>query len=141
MKRFEKKCKYNITCNYVMFRKRGSLQKRITLAITLGMSIILICFALASHFIIRKNINDSLDRKLAEGRLIKDSIDNLIRDNINRLYDISLSGSIDLNDNDLSKEINALNIAYRYSIFTDGIFILDKNGNVVLNYPERIKDI
>lgn len=124
-----------------MFRKRGSLQKRITLAITLGMSIILICFALASHFIIRKNINDSLDRKLAEGRLIKDSIDNLIRDNINRLYDISLSGSIDLNDNDLSKEINALNIAYRYSIFTDGIFILDKNGNVVLNYPERIKDI
>ena len=124
-----------------MFRKRGSLQKRITLAITLGMSIILICFALASHFIIRKNINDSLDRKLAEGRLIKDSIDNLIRDNINRLYDISLSGSIDFNDNDLSKEINALNIAYRYSIFTDGIFILDKNGNVVLNYPERIKDI
>lgn len=124
-----------------MFRKRGSLQKRITLAITLGMSIILICFSLASHFIIRKNINDSLDRKLAEGRLIKDSIDNLIRDNINRLYDISLSGSIDLNDNDLSKEINALNIAYRYSIFTYGIFILDKNGNVVLNYPERIKDI
>lgn len=124
-----------------MFGKRGSLQKRIILAITLGMSTILVCFALASHFIIRKNINDSLDRKLAEGRLIKDSIDNLIRDNLNRLYDISLSGSIDLNDNDHSPEIKALNIAYRYSIFTDGIFILDKNGNVVLNYPERIKDI
>lgn len=121
--------------------RRGSLQRRITLAITLGMSIILLSFAVVSYYIIRKNIEDSLNKKLAVGRLIKDNIDNLIRENVNRLFDISLSGSIDLSDNDLSSERNALNTAYRYSIFTDGIFLLDRSGNVVLNYPERLKDI
>lgn len=121
--------------------KRGGLQKRITLAITLGMSIILLSLAVVSYYIVQKNIEDSLNRKLAVGRLIKNNVDNLIRENVNRLFDISLSGSIDLNDNDLSQERIALNTAYRYSIFTDGIFLLDRNGNVILNYPERIKDI
>ncbi len=124
-----------------MGAKRGSLQKRITLAITLGMSIILLSFAIVSYHIIQGNIEDSLNKKLAIGRLIKNNVDNLIRENVNRLFDISLSGSVELNDNDHTPERDALNMAYRYSIFTDGIFLLDTNGNVILNYPEKIKDI
>ena len=116
--------------------KRGGLRRRIVLAITLGMSVILLSFGVISYYIVQQRIEDSLNRKLAFGRLVRNTIDDIIQDNINRLYDISLSGAVNLEDNDLSPERRALDTAYRYSMFTDGIFILDKNGNTILHYPE-----
>lgn len=121
--------------------ERGSLKKRITLTIILGMSVILLSSGIVSYNIIQKSIEAAINKKFVFSRLIRDNIDNVLKDNINRLYDISLSGSVDLNDNDMGPETNALNTAYRYSIFRDGIFLLDKGGNVILNYPEKISNI
>jgi len=118
----------------------GSLRKRITLTIMAGISIILFSFGIVSHIIIQKNIDDSLAKRLALSRLIRNNIDNILKDNINRLYDISLSGSVDLEDRNFEPEKEALKAAYRYSLFTDGIFLLDKGGTVILNYPERIRE-
>jgi signal transduction histidine kinase len=118
----------------------GSLRKRITLTILAGISIILFSFGIVSHIIIQKNIDDSLAKRLALSRLIRNNIDNILKDNINRLYDISLSGSVDLEDRNFGPEKEALKAAYRYSLFTDGIFLLDKEGTVILNYPERIRE-
>jgi signal transduction histidine kinase len=118
----------------------GSLRKRITLTILAGISIILFSFGIVSHIIIQKNIDDSLAKRLALSRLIRNNIDNILKDNINRLYDISLSGSVDLEDRNFEPEKEALKAAYRYSLFTDGIFLLDKGGTVILNYPERIRE-
>jgi signal transduction histidine kinase len=123
-----------------MVEQKGNLRKRITLTIMTGISIILLTLGIASYYIVRKNIEDSLSRKLALAHLIRNNIDNIIKDNINRLYDISLSGKIDLSDNDFNPERDAIKTAYRYSIFTDGIFLLDRHGSIVLNYPERIRD-
>ncbi len=105
-----------------------------------GISIILLTLGIASYYIIQKNIEDSLNKKLALAHLIKNNTDNIIKDNINRLYDISISGKVDLTDDDFGPERDAVRTAYRYSIFTDGIFLLDKHGNIILNYPERIRD-
>ncbi len=118
----------------------GSLKKRITLTIITGISVILLSFGIASYFIIQKNIDDSLNRKLALAHLIRNNIDNIIRDNINRLYDISISGKVDLSDGSYAPEKEAIKTAYRYSIFTDGIFLLDRSGKVLINYPEKIRD-
>jgi signal transduction histidine kinase len=123
-----------------MIKHSGSLRKRITLTIITGISIILLTFSIASHFIIRENIEDSQNEKLSFARLIRNNIDNIIKDNINRLYDISISGKIDLHDNDFGPERDAIKTAYRYSIFTDGVFLLDTGGNIILNYPEKIRD-
>ena len=120
---------------------RGSLKKRITLTITLDMSVILLSSAVVSYNIIQKSIEAAINKKFVFSRLIRDNIDNVLKDNINRLYDISLSGSVDFNDNDMGPETNALETAYKYSIFRDGIFLIDKGGNVVLNYPEKIANI
>lgn len=105
-----------------------------------GIAIILLTLGIASYYIIQKNIEESLNRKLDLAHLIRNNIDNIIKDNISRLYDISLSGKIDLTDGDFGPERDAIKTAYRYSIFTDGIFLLDKHGNIILNYPERIRD-
>lgn len=123
-----------------MTERRGSLRKRITLTILTGISIILLTFSVASHYIIQKNIEEAQNAKLAFARLIRSNIDNIIKDNINRLYDISMSGKIDLQDNDFGPERDAIRTAYRYSIFTDGVFLLDKGGNIILNYPAKIRD-
>ncbi len=125
---------------FIMDIQPGSLRKRITLTILAGISIILFSFGIVSHIIIQKNIDDSLAKRLALSRLIRNNIDNILKDNINRLYDISLSGSVDLEDGNFEPEREALKAAYRYSLFTDGIFLLDKGGTVILNYPERIRE-
>lgn len=123
-----------------MTKRTGSLRKRITLTIITGISIILLTFSIASYSIIQRNIEHSHNEKLAFARLIKNNIDNIIQDNINRLYDISISGKIDFQDNDFGPERDAIRTAYRYSIFTDGIFLLDINGNIILNYPAKIRE-
>lgn len=123
-----------------MTKRTGSLRKRITLTIITGISIILLTFSIASYYIFQKNIEHSHNEKLAFARLIRNNIDNIIQDNINRLYDISISGKIDLQDNDFGPERDAIRTAYRYSIFTDGIFLLDTGGNIILNYPAKIRD-
>lgn len=119
---------------------KGGLRKRIAIAVILGMSIILLSFGIVSYYIIQKNIEDSLNKKLTLGRLVRNNIDNIIKDNVNRLYDISLSGKVNLHDRDLKSEKEALSEAYRYSIFTDGTFLLDWSGDVKLTYPEKLKD-
>jgi len=124
-----------------MWVQRGGLRRRIVLAVTLGMSVILLSFGVISYYIINKSIEDSLNNKLALGRLVRNKIDDIIKNNINRLYDISLSGAIHLDDNDLNPERHALDTAYRYSMFTDGIFLLDRDGNTILQYPEKIKNM
>jgi signal transduction histidine kinase len=123
-----------------MIEHRGRLHRRITLTIMTGISIILLTFGIASYYIIQKNIETSQNEKLAFARLIRNNIDNIIKDNINRLYDISISGKVDLRDNDFGPERDALKTAYRYSIFSDGVFLLDTGGNIILNYPAKIRD-
>ncbi len=123
-----------------MSKLTGSLQKRITLFILIGISVILLSLGIASHYLIQKNIDDLLNKKLALSRLTRNNVDNIIRDNISRLYDISISGVVDLEDGDFGPEREAVKTAYRYSIFTDGIFLLDNGGNMLLNYPERMRE-
>jgi signal transduction histidine kinase len=120
---------------------KGSLRKRITLIVVTGVSIILIGLGIASHSIIEKNIDDSLNRKQALSRLVRNNIDTIMKDNINRLYDISLSGAVDLGDGDFRPEKEAVKTAYRYSIFTDGVFLLDRKGTMLLDYPGRIGEV
>jgi len=120
---------------------KGSLQKRITILILMGISVILLSLGLASHYVIQQTIDDLLNKKLDLSRIARNNVDNIIKDNINRLYDISLSGVVDLEDRNFGPEKEALKTAYRYSIFSEGIFLLDNRGNILLNYPERLRDV
>ncbi len=125
----------------VMGKYKGSLKKKITLFILIGIAVILLSLGIISNFIIKKTIDGVLNKKLALSRVIRNNVDNIIKENINRLYDISISGVVDLQDGDFRREKEALKSAYRYSIFTEGIFLLDIGGNILLRYPERMSEI
>jgi signal transduction histidine kinase len=120
----------------MMTRKRGAMRKKIIISAMLSVIIILLSLGIISNLSIHDSIGHSLTERSELASILASYTDNLLQSNLSRLYDISLSGAIDLGDDDWEPEIRALRTAYQYSIFTDGIFLLDRQGNVVLTYPE-----
>lgn len=113
------------------------MQKRIIISILLSVLIILVSLGLVSYFHIEDSIERSYEGRLSEAQILATSIDHILEENLTRLYDISLSDKIDITDNSWIPEQDALKAAYHYSIFSDGVFLLDKIGNVLLTYPPR----
>lgn len=87
------------------------------MTVILGISLMFLSFWITAYYIIKKTVENSFSNNLALCRTIRDQIDHFLSENINRLYDISLSGSIDLQDRNFIPEKEALKKAYHYSIF------------------------
>src|SRR5512136_31173 len=102
------------------------MQKRIIVSILLSVFIILVSLGVVSYYHINESIERSYDDRLTESRIIAASIDHILEENLTRLYDISLSDRIDITDSNWAPEQEALKNAYNYSIFTDGVFLLDR---------------
>ncbi|KAF0144654.1 MAG: integral membrane sensor signal transduction histidine kinase [Nitrospirae bacterium] len=116
------------------------MQKKIIIAIIINVIILSAGLGIIGHLTINQSIDRSLHSRLTLAGIIANNIDLLLERSLNRLYDISLSGKIDLKDNNWKPEKEALQIAYQYSIFTDGIFLMDRTGNIVLTYPSRLEN-
>ena len=113
------------------------MQKRIIVSILLSIFVILAGLGLISHLRVRDSIRRSAEDRLALANIIGTFVDHIIEENLTRLYDISLSDKIDFSDGDWGPERAVLRAAYEYSIFTDGVFLLGKNGTMALTYPDR----
>ena len=101
------------------------MQKKITVAIILNVIVISATLGIISYLTVHSSINRSLQNRLALAEIVSDYIESSLQNNLNRLYDISLSGEVDLQDGDWDPENRALETAYKYSLFTDGVFLLD----------------
>lgn len=113
------------------------MQKKIIIAILLTVVVISLSLGLISSIAIRESIDHTMQHRLQLSVIVAKNIDQLLSSSIKRLYDISLSGTIDLSDNDWSDEREALRKAYDYSIFSDGIFIINRDNQVVYTYPSQ----
>lgn len=111
------------------------MQKKIIVAIIINVIVISSILGIISYLTVHSSINRSLQNRLMLSGIIADYIESSLQNNLNRLYDISLAGKVDLKDNDWEPENKALETAYKYSLFTDGVFLLDKDGNELLTYP------
>ena len=113
------------------------MQKRIIFLLVLNVGIILVSLGIISHLSVTASIERSIENRLMLANIIGRYIDYVIESNVKRLYDISLSGKVDLDDNDWDPEKKAMKTAIEYSIFTGRIFLLDMQGSVLLSYPHR----
>ncbi len=113
------------------------MQKKIILLVVVSVLIIFVSVGIISNYIVRDSIDRSLQSRLVLASIIGENIDYILQSNLTRLHDISLSGRVDFTDGDWRPEKKALRTAYEYSIFTDGIFLMDEYGTVVLTYPHR----
>ncbi|MGW8272678.1 MAG: sensor histidine kinase [Thermodesulfovibrionales bacterium] len=112
------------------------MQRRIILLVVVSIVIALTSVGIISHLSVNSSIDHSLKNHLALASIITKNIEYILETNITRLLDISVSGVVRF-DEDWDPEKNALKTAYEYSIFTDGIFLVNRYGDVVLTYPYR----
>jgi len=113
------------------------MRRRITFSIILGIFTILIGLGIVSYLSVSDSIDRSLANRLTLATIVGKYFDSLIETNLTRLYDISVSGRVDLEANDWETARKALKTAYEYSIFTDRIFLMDVYGNVHITYPPQ----
>ncbi|HTG01341.1 MAG TPA: HAMP domain-containing protein [Nitrospirota bacterium] len=109
--------------------------KRIFTTIFACNLILVVCLGFINYLRIRDSVKKAYEERLAAAEVIAGNIDNLLQNNLARLYDISLSGKIDFKDRNDAPEREALKVAYQYSVFSDGVFLLDKQGSIVQIYP------
>lgn len=115
------------------------MKKKIIIAITFQVIIISFTLGVISYFAIHESINRLLMNRLVLSRTISNNIDIFLSNSLNRLYDLSLSYKIDLEDHNWENKKKMLETIYAYSPFTEGVFILDRHGNEVLTYPSNIE--
>src|SRR3970040_2843737 len=84
---------------------------------------------------VRATIEWVRENRVMLANIIGRYVDYVIESNVKRLYDVSLSGKVDLEDNDWDPERKALKTAMEYSIFTGRIFLLDRQGRLLPSYP------
>jgi len=84
-----------------------------------------ITLGLISILVLKTTLQNLVDKELSQTKVISHHLDFLIQKNLNRLYDISLSGVIDVNDN-FNEERAALQSVFNYSAFNEAILLLDK---------------
>lgn len=113
------------------------MQRKIIIAIILFVITVSVTLGVISYLTVNESINRSLQNRLMLAGTIANYVEIFLQNNLNRLYDISISGKINLSDNNWEPEKKALKTAYDYSLFSDGVFLLDKHGNVLITYPQR----
>jgi len=113
------------------------MQKKIVISILFTIILISVSLGIISYIAVRGSIDHALEHKLQLSTVVAKNIDILLSSSLQRLYDISLYGTVSLADNNWTPEFAALKKAYDYSIFSNGIFILDRDGNVVYSYPPQ----
>jgi hypothetical protein len=84
------------------------MQKRIIFLLILNVGIILVSLGVISHLSVNASIERSIENRRMLANIIGRYIDYVIESNVKRLYDISLSGKVDLEDNDWDPERKAL---------------------------------
>jgi len=112
------------------------MQRRIIFIIILSILALLAGLGVVSYLNITVSVNTTLDNHLTEANIIARQVDQVLEANITKLYDISLAGSVNF-DGDWEPEERALRVAYEYSIFSEGIFIFDRDEKHIVTYPYR----
>jgi signal transduction histidine kinase len=118
-------------------RRRTSLQRRIIILVAVGMLLMLAVLGVVSSLSIKESINRALRERLLLAQTVAGHLDYVMRQNLIRLQDIGFAPGVDLTDNDLEPERAALHNVYLHSMFTDGVFLLDRSGSVIMTEPYR----
>jgi len=113
------------------------MQKKLIVALILYVIVISAGLGIVSTIVVNSVIERSLQKSLTSAQTIANQLDFLLQTNISRLYDISLSGKVNLKPGNWDSMKRLLESIYQYSIFTEGVFLVDKNGNTLLSHPAR----
>ncbi len=115
------------------------MQKKIIIIFVLNVIVTSIALSIISYPAVHDTVQRSLQDRIALARIISQNVEVFLNDNLKRLQDVSLSEKINPQDVTWEPEKRMLETVYRYSLFTEGVFLLDKHGNELLSYPPQVE--
>jgi len=118
------------------FFERSSLRRRIILLSASGMLTILVILGVSDYFSIRDSLNQMLRERLVLAQTVASNLEDLIRQNLMYLQEVSFSKGVNLADEDLGPEKSALHNAFLRSFFAN-VFLLDSEGRLLWSEPPR----
>lgn len=117
-------------------RVRKNLRGRIILLVGLGMVALAAILGLSSLW----EVQDLADRALQERRRLAQAVaghlDTILKSNLVILQEVALSARAELRQGSLRPVKGALRDAFRRSIFSEGVFLADRDGRVVWAEPQ-----
>jgi len=117
------------------------MRRKIIILVASSVLVSLASLGILSYVLVRGSIERSFEEHAIFASMISGEIDYDLQANTSRLHDIYLSGKVDLDDGDMSPERESLKTVYKYSIFSDGVFIVDRQGDTRITYPYRTEDL
>jgi signal transduction histidine kinase len=113
------------------------MQKKLIISLILYVIVMSVGLGILSAIAVNDAIERSFQKSLTSAHTIANQLDFLLQTNISRLYDISLSGKVNLDTGNVVPVKQLLESIYQYSIFTEGVFLVNKHGDTILAYPAR----
>jgi len=117
------------------------MRRKIIILVGASVLVSLCSLGLLSYIFVRESIDSSFEDHAVFASMIGREIDYNLEANISRLMDIHISGKLDLSDRDMSHERKMLKTVFKYSIFSDGVFLVGRHGDIMLTYPYRPDEI
>lgn len=118
------------------FLKRN-LRGRIILLVGLGMVVLAGVLRLSSMWEVREISDRALNERQQLARALADHLDYILKSNLILLQDVALGARVGLREAALKPMKAALREAYLRSIFTEGVFLLDRTGKMVWIEPQH----
>jgi signal transduction histidine kinase len=113
------------------------MQKKIIIGIILNVIVISATLGIISYLAVHESNERSLQNRLELAKHVSNYIEVFLNRSLYRLNTVSRSGKINLGSSDRQPEKRMLETVYKYSFFTEGVFLLDRHGNELLTYPPR----
>ncbi|MDY6821116.1 MAG: histidine kinase [Deferribacterota bacterium] len=113
------------------------MQRRILIATLLFTLFISLSFGIVSYYLIINDINHLKVNQQNVSESITRCIDYNLENNIKKLFDISLTRIINFNNYNPNVVQKLLENAYRYSMFTESIFIVNRDCEIFESYPQN----
>jgi signal transduction histidine kinase len=115
---------------------KSHLHRRTLLLAMVGASAILLLIGLSDYFSLKESIATQLSERLVLSKVVAGNLEASILQNLTILQGFSSFPAVNLSDDDLQPEKNALHAIALHSMCSK-LFLLDRDGNILSTEPER----
>ncbi|HEX9015761.1 MAG TPA: cache domain-containing protein [Chloroflexota bacterium] len=115
--------------------QRAGLQTRIVVLSVASTLVMLAVFGISSVLAVNESIDRTLRERLVLAQTTAELTDRVLKQNLQYLQDIALSSDVNLDDSNMDPERRALRDAYFHSIFSDGVYLVDRSGTIIWMEP------
>lgn len=114
---------------------RSSLQSRLLVLAGIGTVVVLAVFGVMGTLAVRDNVEQTLQSRLTLAQAIAAHLDYVLQENLSTLQGVAFAPALNIEDADLEPEKRALHEASFHTVFSDGVYLLDREGKVIWGEP------